>query len=143
MAQDLLFGFVSAWNARDAAALGALFVEDATLVGFDGTVMTGADAIQSHLGAVFADHVPGTYVALVREERVLAGGVVLVRADLGMTPPGASDLDEKVTARQVLVAVDGRIALLATTPAALHGRPEELAALTDELREKGLASDAT
>jgi uncharacterized protein (TIGR02246 family) len=141
MAQDLLFGFVSAWNARDAAALGALFTDDATLVGFDGTVVTGADAIQSHLGAVFADHVPGRYVALVRETRSLgSSGAVLVRADLGMTPPGASDLDERVTARQVLVAVDGRIALLATTPAALHGRPEELTALTDELRQAGSTS---
>lgn len=135
MADDLYLGFLEGWNRQDASALGALFADDAVLIGFDGTLMTGAASIEKHLADVFADHPTGQYVGLVREVRALGPGVTMVRADAGMCPPGSDDLRPEVTARQVLVAVGGRIVLLQTTPAALHGRPEEVEALTDELRE--------
>jgi hypothetical protein len=56
-----------------------------------------------------------------------------------MVPPEQRNLNPDVNAIQTLVAVqesDGwRIALLQNTPAQYHGRPEEVEALTAELRE--------
>ncbi len=37
------------WNARDAVALAGLFSEAGHLVGFDGSVLNGRAAIESHL----------------------------------------------------------------------------------------------
>jgi hypothetical protein len=54
-----------------------------------------------------------------------------------MAPPGKTALDPKLHAIQRLTAVhrggDWRIALLQSTPAAFHGRPDEVAQLTAEL----------
>lgn len=133
---------LAAWNDCDAAAFAALFTEDGNVVGFDGSMVDGRDAIRSHLEGIFADHHPAAYVGKVREVRELSGtGAVLLRAVVGMVPPGADDLNPDVNAVQCMVAVpdDGdattlRIALLQSTPAAFHGRPDEVGALTAELR---------
>lgn len=67
-----------------------------------------------------------------------ADQVTLLRAVVGMVPPGADDLNPESNAIQSLVARLGdhgwRIVLFQNTPAAFHGRAEEVAALTDELR---------
>ena len=82
------------------------------------------------------------YVGKVREVRELTGtGVVVLRAVVGMVPPGADDINPDVNAVQTMVAASGRdgelrIALLQSTPAAFHGRPDEVDALTAELREE-------
>jgi uncharacterized protein (TIGR02246 family) len=69
---------------------------------------------------------------------MLSPDVVLLRAVVGMIPPGQSDLNPDANAVQTLVAArrDGRwrIDLFHNTPAAFHGRPEERQKLTDELR---------
>lgn len=133
--QDLL----ASWNRRDAAAYGTLFAEGAACIGFDGSQMHGPDEIASTLAAIFANHPTAAYVAKVREVRLLAPGVALLRAVAGMVPPGKGDIHPPVNAVQTLLAVqaDGRwrIALFQNTPAAFHGRPELGAELTEELRE--------
>ncbi|HEX2065162.1 MAG TPA: SgcJ/EcaC family oxidoreductase [Acidimicrobiales bacterium] len=129
---------LQSWNERDAERYGQLFADDGSMVGFDGTCVESAGSITDHLRAIFADHRPATYVAIVREVRQLGSGVTLLRAVVGMIPPGGSDLDPDANAVQALVAVetgDGwRIAHFHNTPAAFHGRPEEVRALTAELR---------
>ena len=126
------------WNQRDAVAYAALFDEDATVVGFDGSAMNGSEEIEATLRQIFADHVTAAYVGKVRGVRLLASGVAILRAVVGMVPPGASDINPAVNAIQTLVAArrDGqwRIALFQNTPAQFHGRPEVSAALTEELR---------
>lgn len=126
------------WNQRDAVAYAALFDEDATVVGFDGSAMNGREEIEATLRQIFADHVTAAYVGKVRGVRLLASGVAILRAVVGMVPPGASDINPAVNAIQTLVAArrDGqwRIALFQNTPAQFHGRPEVSAALTEELR---------
>jgi hypothetical protein len=56
-----------------------------------------------------------------------------------MVPPSQSDLDPKLNAIQTLIAVrrDGqwRIVLFQNTPAQLHGRPELVQEMTEELRQ--------
>lgn len=129
---------LAAWNRGDAAGWGALFAEDGSLVGFDGSPVESRAAITAHLEGIFADHQPAAYVGKVREVRQLAPGVALLRAVSGMVPPGASAVEPSVNTVHVLVAVSGeegwRVAHFQATPAAFHGRPEAVEALTAELQ---------
>jgi len=128
-----------AWNERDAAAFAAQFEEDGSIVGFDGSQADSRVAIEDHLRPIFADHPTAAYVAKVREVRMLGPDVGLLRAVAGMVPPGSNDLNPEVNTIHTLVAVkqaDGwRASLFQSTPAAWHGRPQDSAALTEELRE--------
>jgi uncharacterized protein (TIGR02246 family) len=144
--RDLHRQFIERWNAADAAGLAALFCDDGSIVGFDGSMVNGVTQIEEHLRSVFADHQTARYVGNVREVRVLGDGAALLRAVVGMVPPGASDINPDVNAVQSLIAVptdnqQWRIALLQTTPAQFHGRPDDVDALTNELRA-ALHSDA-
>ena len=137
---------LAAWNARDAEAFASLFASDGSVVGFDGSPVNGRAQIASHLSGIFADHPTASYVGIVREVRPLTESVVLLRAVAGMVPPGGTDINPTVNAVQTLVAVGDsgapRIALFQNTPAAWHGRPEAVQALTDELRAALRASSA-
>ncbi|HKW20137.1 MAG TPA: SgcJ/EcaC family oxidoreductase [Ktedonobacterales bacterium] len=129
---------LDSWNRRDASAFAALFDDEGQSIGFDGSPMSGRDEIAATLGQIFADHITATYVARVRGIRLLAPDVALLRAVVGMVPPGQSDINPAVNAMQTIVAVnragEWRIALLQNTPAQFHGRPEMAEALTQELR---------
>jgi uncharacterized protein (TIGR02246 family) len=71
--------------------------------------------------------------------RPLGSGGALLRAVVGMIPPGAGELDPARNAHQTVVAEerDGRwrIVLFQNTPAQFHGRPDLAEQLTEELRE--------
>ena len=128
-----------AWNRQDAPAMAAQFEEDGNLVGFDGSQADSRAAIEDHLRPIFADHPTAAYVAKVREIRMLGRHVAILRAVVGMIPPGSDDINPAGNTIQTLVAVrnaDGwRAALFQSTPAAWHGRPQDSAALTEELRD--------
>lgn len=147
-----LYGeLLAAWNRRDAAAFAGAFASDACCVGFDGSVMDGRAGIASALGEIFAHHQTASYVAKVREVRLLGAEVAMIRADAGMVPPGGTDIMPAVNAIQTLVAVcndaEWRVALFQNTPGAFHGRPELAEALSAELREElrlhGVARSST
>ena len=108
------------------------------MVGFDGSPVDGRTEIEAHFEAVFGSHETAAYVAKVHEVRRLSDDVALLRAAVGMVPPGDSDINPDVNAIQSLVAVrEGehwRVALFHNTPAAFHGRPEAAEQLTEELR---------
>ena len=128
-----------AWNQRDAPAMAAQFEEDGNLVGFDGTQADSRADIEDHLRSIFADHPTAAYVAKVREIRMLSSNVGILRAVVGMIPPGLDDIKPAGNTIQTLVAVqntDGwQATLFQSTPAAWHGRPQDRAALTEELRD--------
>jgi uncharacterized protein (TIGR02246 family) len=128
-----------AWNQQDAAAMAARFEEDGNIVGFDGSQANSRAAIEDHLRPIFADHPTAAYVAIVREIRMLGRDVGLLRAVVGMIPPNSDDINPALNTIQTLVAVehaDGwRAAHFQSTPAAWHGRPQESAELTEELRD--------
>jgi Asp-tRNA(Asn)/Glu-tRNA(Gln) amidotransferase A subunit family amidase len=77
-------------------------------------------------------------LCFIREVRFIADVVAVLSAVVGIVPPGRNELNPDANAVQTLVAKrsdDGwRIALLQSTPAQYHGRPEARAALTAELR---------
>ena len=127
------------WNQRSADAFATPFAEDGEAIGFDGSQMTGRAEIAATLRQIFADHVTAPYVSKVRSVRLLSPDVAILRAIVGMVPPGQSDLNPAVNAHQTIVVAkrDGRwrIELLQTTPAQFHGRPDLVQHLTEELRQ--------
>jgi len=128
---------LDSWNRRNAEEFASLFTEDGSSVGFDGSPLNGRTDIASTLREIYGHHQTAAYVAEVREIRDLAPGVVLLRAVVGMVPPGKQELNPAVNAIQsvLLVARDSalKIALLHNTPAAFHGRPQLVEQLTQEL----------
>jgi uncharacterized protein (TIGR02246 family) len=130
---------IDAWNRRDAAAYAALFDDAANVVGFDGSQMNGRSEIESTLAGIFAHHQTAPYLSIVREVRLLTPDVAILRAAVGMVPPGQTDINPAVNAIQSLVGVkregQWRIALFQNTPAQFHGRPELAQQLTEELRQ--------
>jgi uncharacterized protein (TIGR02246 family) len=127
------------WNERNAESFAGLFTRNGNMVGFDGSQVNGQEEIESHLSAVFGSHPTAAYVGKVREVRLLAPEVTLLRAVAGMVPPGSSDIKPDVNTVHTLVATNHgdrwRLELLQSTPAAFHGRPEARDRLTEELRE--------
>src|SRR5262249_51250841 len=79
------------WNRRDAAGLAALFTDDGNLVGFDGSQVNGRMEIEAPLRPIFADHPTAAYVGIVRGVRQLDPEVAVLRAVVGMVPPGQTD----------------------------------------------------
>lgn len=129
---------LDAWNRRSADDFAALFTADATVIGFDGSTMIGAD-IRDQLASIFTDHPTASYVAKVREIRSLGSKAMLLHAIVGMIPPGGADLNLATNAHQTLVseAHEGswHIVLFQNTPAQYHGRPDLTEQHTAELRQ--------
>jgi uncharacterized protein (TIGR02246 family) len=129
---------IDGWNARDAEQFAEPFAESGTAIGFDGSEMSGRDAIAAELERIFDDHQMAAYVAKVRILRLLCPDVALLRSVVGMIRPGGSAVDRDKNAHQTVLAVnDGqewRIVLLQNTPAQYHGRPELVEELTAELQ---------
>jgi uncharacterized protein (TIGR02246 family) len=138
-ALSLYHQMLEAWNRKDADGFAAAFAEDGSVVGFDGSPLSGRAEIASTLSGIFKDHDTARYVAKVREVRALGAGVAVVRSVVGMVPSGKTALNPAVNAIQSLVIVGSgaeiKIALLQNTPAAFHGRPDAAAELTRELTE--------
>jgi uncharacterized protein (TIGR02246 family) len=128
------------WNRRSAREMAELLAGNGSVVGFDGSQMHGRDDVAQTLGRIFQDHVTSAYVGIVREVQLLSPGVALLRAVVGMVPPGQAEINPAVNAIQSLVGVQEegqwRIALFQNTPAAFHGRPDLAARLTEELRQE-------
>jgi len=119
---------IEAWNERDADAMASCFAPGGTMVGFDGSTVTGRANIAAHLEPIFRDHPTAAFVPVVREVREIGPEVALLRAIVGMVPPNSDDINPNVNASQCVVAAlhDGEwmIELFQNTPAAYHGRPE-------------------
>jgi uncharacterized protein (TIGR02246 family) len=134
----LYLRLLNCWNRRDADDFAYLFADDSNLVGFDGSQINGTSHIVSELRRIFTDHQTAAYIGKIKEVRFPTPDVGILRAVVGMIPPGKTRLNPAVNAIQSLVAAkqDGkwRITLFQNTPAQFHGRPELADALTDELR---------
>lgn len=136
------------WNDRDANTMADCFSDAGSMIGFDGSLAAGRTAIHAHLAPIFADHPTASYVAIIRSTREI-GSTGILLADVGMVPPGATEINPAANARQTLVAAetDGQwqIELFQTTPAALHwddaGREALSAELNTVFGERGLLPD--
>lgn len=128
---------LQAWNERNANRFAGLFTADATVIGFDGSTMSGSSDIVSQMRSIFASHSTATYVAIVKEVATAGAGVVVLRACAGMVPPGGGPLIDKRNAWQsvVIVAEGGhpKVKLFQNTPAAFHERPDLAERMTADL----------
>lgn len=139
MVRALYAQLMAGWNTRSCTLFAAQFTEEAYLVGFDGSQTDGRPEIETSLRKIFADHPTSAYVWKIRDVLSLTPEVAILRAVVGMIPPGGSDLNPAVNAIQSLVAVkrnrQWRVSLFQNTPAQFHDRPHLRQALTKELRE--------
>lgn len=126
------------WDKRNARDFALLFASDGNIVGFDGSQVNGQLEIGAHLSEIFSHHQTPRYVSIVREVRLLAPDVTLLRANTGLVPPDKDDIDPELSAVQSMIAVRKggtlKIALFQNTPAAFHQRPDLAKQLTEELR---------
>jgi uncharacterized protein (TIGR02246 family) len=126
------------WNSRDAEAFAALFTEDGSIIGFDGSIIDGRREIASQIGAIFASHQTPAYIAKIRSVRLLSAEVALLRAIVGMPTLMPSLINSTLNSIQTLVAHkrDGvwQVAHFQNTPAQFHGRPDLVAQMTEELQ---------
>jgi uncharacterized protein (TIGR02246 family) len=136
--RELYRQLLEAWDKRNARDYALLFAPDGSIVGFDGTQVFGQAEIGAHLSQIVTHHQTARYVSIVREVRSLSEGVTMLSAVAGMIPPDKDDINPEVNAVQTMVAVKTagawKIALFQNTPAALHGRPDDVKKLSDELR---------
>ncbi|WP_165969459.1 SgcJ/EcaC family oxidoreductase [Actinomadura sp. KC06] len=140
--RGLYRAILDGWNARDGRAFAAPFRDDGVSIGFDGSLHAGRAEIAARMEEIFAHHPTARYVAAVRDVRLVGPGAAVLHAVAGMVPPGAPDgaVDVNADANSVQTVTASqlmgqwRVALFQTTPAAYHGRPDDAAALTAELR---------
>jgi uncharacterized protein (TIGR02246 family) len=127
------------WNLRDGKGMASLFSENANVVGFDGSQINGKSQIESEMMKIFESHKTSKYVWKVREIRFLNNSTAILRAVVGMIPPGKDDIKPDVNAIQSVVASFEagiwKISLFQNTPARFDGRPELSESLTNELRQ--------
>ena len=95
-ARGLYERLLTAWNERDAEGFAALFGDDGTMIGFDGSQAAGSQDVFAHLNPVFQDHPTGRYLAKVTGTRAIGDGHMMLRAMVGMLPPGQSELNPAV-----------------------------------------------
>lgn len=137
--RDLYFDLLDTWNRRDAAGMAALYAAEGSQVGFDGSTANGPDEIEGHLRPIFTDHPTARFVGKVRDVRLLAKDVALLRAVAGMVPPGKDQIMPERNTIQTLIASrahsgEWKVEMFHNTPAAFDGRPEEARRLTKELQ---------
>lgn len=126
------------WNQRNAAGMTALFAKDGTYVGFDGSQLNGQKELYEVMDEIFGNFPTAAYVSIVKDVRMLGESAAVLLAVVGMVAQGHTDITPSVNALHALTAVmeEGkwRVAVLQTTPAAYHGRPELSEQLTADLR---------
>ena len=135
---ELYQDWLTAWNQRKAANLARLCANDVTIIGFDGSIMSGSDDVEEIISTIFAHHPTAAYVAIIKETRVLSVDTMTLMAIVGMIPSGKTDINPAFNAIQCLTAVrnvnDWKITLLQNTPLALHGQDGLKDKITADLR---------
>ncbi len=135
--EKLYLSMIEAWNQRDSQKVAAAFDDEGIIIGFDGTHHCGAQDIEESISLILRDHEPPTFLIKVKSIRFLTKDVAQLEAIVDMIPPGEKERDSKLNAFQVMTAVRRSrrwmIAHLQNTPAHLHGQPEGLKSLNQEL----------
>lgn len=133
------YQLLEAWNNHDADAFASLFIKEGIATGFDGSMMHGTEEIGQQLKEVFNNHQTARYVAIIRRALSVAPTVFIILAVAGMIPQGQKEIKSDVNAIQSVVlqhnGSNWMICLLHNTPAAFHGRPDDVEQLTGELQK--------
>lgn len=138
--KELYQRLIDAWNKRDASGMAELFVDEGEMIGFDGSLASGSKGVFSQLEPIFATYPTPPFISKIKDVRLLnADNAAIVRAIVGMVPPGRKELEPSLNAHQTLIAVkiEGKwlIELFQNTPARYDGRPELIEQMTNELKD--------
>jgi uncharacterized protein (TIGR02246 family) len=138
--QDLYENWISSWNEKSADKMASLVGKNGHVIGFDGSQMSGPMEVQSTLGQIFKDYPTAEYISIIKEIRFLSSDIALIRSVVGMVPRGGSQVNPNVNAIQTVIFQkedqDWKIISLQNTPAAFHGRPNEVFEMTQELQNQ-------
>lgn len=130
--------WIKAWNDQKATDMAALVDTQGTVIGFDGSLMTGPMEVHEQLSEIFQHHPTGRYAIDIRDVRELGADTALVRAATSMVPRVGDDINPSVNAFQTLIGVrqggQWKIAHFQNTPAAFHGNPEESKKFSADVR---------
>ncbi|SHI74045.1 conserved hypothetical protein [Tangfeifania diversioriginum] len=128
---------LKAWNNQDATKMASLFTDNGESIGFDGSLYKGRDEIEAEISKIFNHHQTAIYVWKVKDMRFLKPEVAILRAIVGMIPPGQKAINPAANAIQTITAVKQndvwKVDLFQNTPAQFHGRPEMADEFTKEL----------
>lgn len=138
---ELYQRLINAWNKRDASGMAELFMDEGEMIGFDGSLASGNNGVFTHLEPIFASYPTPPFVSKIKDIRSLgSANAAILRAIVGMVPPGREELEPSLNAHQTLVAVkvEGKwlIEVFQNTPARYDGRPELIEEMTNELKEQ-------
>lgn len=138
---ELYQRLINAWNKRNASGMAELFMDEGEMIGFDGSLASGNKGVFTHLEPIFASYPTPPFVSKIKDIRSLgSANAAILRAIVGMVPPGREELEPSLNAHQTLVAVkvEGKwlIEVFQNTPARYDGRPELIEEMTDELKEQ-------
>ena len=135
---SLYEALIKSWNNRDAKGMAGLYTTGGGQIGFDGSQVSGSGDIEKHLAPIFRDHPTARFVFIIREVKLLGETVGLVGAVAGMVPRDSAEINSPLNAIQTMLARKQRslwkVELFQNTPARLDGRPEDVAAMTQELQ---------
>lgn len=95
---DLYRRILEGWNARNAKEMTHPLASDATVVGFDGSVHSGRQTIESQMADLFRNHPTARYVADLEMLPEIGPAGALLRAVAGLIPPGSSAVKPAVCA---------------------------------------------
>jgi uncharacterized protein (TIGR02246 family) len=136
--RELYARLIETWDKRNARDFALLFASDGNVVGFDGSQVNGQLEVGAHLTEIFSHHQTPRYVWIIRDVRLIANDVTLLRANTGLVPNGKDDIEPALNAVQSMVAVKKggawKVALFQNTPATLDQRPDLAKQLTEQLR---------
>jgi uncharacterized protein (TIGR02246 family) len=114
------------------------FADDGVVIGFDGSVSSGKQTIETEMARIFADHETGRYAVKVNSVRALGSAAMILRAVAGLVPPGQTGINPETNSHQTVVAEEQqgqwRIVLFQNTPAQFHGHRELVEEMTRELQ---------
>jgi uncharacterized protein (TIGR02246 family) len=129
---------IAAWNDHDGGAMAGPLAEDGVVIGFDGSVSSGRQTIETEMSSIFADHETGRYAVKVHSVRPIGTQAVILRAIAGLVPPGHARINPQTNSHQTVVAEEQhgqwQIVLFQNTPAQFHGRPALVDDMTRELQ---------
>lgn len=126
------------WNAEDAQNFAALFLDDGSIIIYDGTLLNGRAEIEAQFRTIFARYNTPMFAQIVYQVRFLTGDMAILYGAVGMYSLPHLTINPLLNATQSLLAHrrDGawRIAHFQNTRATFPGRPDLVEAMTAQLQ---------
>jgi uncharacterized protein (TIGR02246 family) len=100
VAESVVKSFIAAYNAHDPKAISALFLPDAMLLGIDGKVAQGREAIE-HTYAAALKNLGGHFTVVIEDAIPLGDNVVVANDEIKIAGTGQHS-DQTINGRAVI-----------------------------------------